>query len=160
MKRLRQCALWLLLMAPIMAGAGLEAFDFGGAVTEARYTQLIAELRCLVCQNQTLADSDADLAHDLRREVYDLMQAGRSDAQIVEFLVQRYGDFVLYSPPLRPATYMLWYGPVLLLLCGAWLLRRTLRQRQQLNAAEVTVAERTRLQQLLTDSMRDRGKSS
>lgn len=84
-----------------------------------RYERLIHELRCLVCQNQTIADSNADLAKDLRRQTRDMILAGRSDAEIQQFMTDRYGDFVLYNPPVKPTTYLLWGAPVILLLVGA-----------------------------------------
>ncbi len=85
-----------------------------------RFHRLAEELRCLVCQNQTLADSDAELAADLRREVETMMLAGRSDDEIKSFLVQRYGNFVLYRPPMQRSTWLLWLGPFALLLIGAF----------------------------------------
>ena len=136
------------------ASAGLESYDFSGNVGEQRFKELIAELRCLVCQNQSLIDSDAGLADDLRHEVYEMMEQGQSDDQIVEFLVARYGDFVLYDPPVKPSTYMLWYGPAALLLLGLLLLARTLWQRRAQAHSEATFSEeeRQRLQQLLNDN--------
>ncbi|HZI88812.1 MAG TPA: cytochrome c-type biogenesis protein, partial [Pyrinomonadaceae bacterium] len=83
---------------------------------EKRVMNLSKELRCLVCQNETLADSRADLAVDLRNEIRDQMKAGKSDNEIITFLTARYGDFVLYRPPVRPTTYLLWFGPFLLLV--------------------------------------------
>ena len=130
-------------------GAGLESFDFSGNVEEQRYKDLLAELRCLVCQNQSLVDSDAELAHDLRLEVYELMAQGRDDAQIREFLVARYGDFVLYEPPIKPSTYLLWAGPFVLLALGLIMLFRTIRQRRQLQESEFSAEEQERLRQLL-----------
>jgi len=130
-------------------GAGLESFDFSGNVEEQRYKDLLAELRCLVCQNQSLIDSDAELAHDLRLEVYELMEKGQDDAQIRDFLVARYGDFVLYEPPLKPSTYLLWAGPFVLLALGIVMLFRTLRQRRQLQEAEFSAEEQQRLKELL-----------
>jgi cytochrome c-type biogenesis protein CcmH len=153
--------LWRVLAALALAGslnlawAGLESFDFSGKVEEQRYKDLLAELRCLVCQNQSLADSDAELAQDLRLEVYDLMDEGRSDAQIREFLVARYGDFVLYEPPLKPSTYLLWSGPFVLLALGLFMLFRTLRQRRQLREDEFSAAEQARLKELLGDASSD-----
>ena len=99
---------------------------------EARLKRLEADLRCLVCQNQTLADSNAPLAEDLRREVRALAVSGKSDAEIREFLVARYGDFVLYKPPVRESTWLLWFGPFLLLGGGvaAWLAIVRRRRRQ------------------------------
>jgi cytochrome c-type biogenesis protein CcmH len=96
-----------------------------------RMRVLTQELRCLVCQNQTLADSDAELAVDLRREIRELMQTGSSDEQITEFLVTRYGDFVRYRPPLNPNTFLLWVAPALLAMGGIWSLLRTLRRQQR-----------------------------
>ncbi len=130
-------------------GAGLESFDFSGNVEEQRYKDLLAELRCLVCQNQSLVDSDAELAHDLRLEVYELMAQGRDDAQIRDFLVARYGDFVLYEPPIKPSTYLLWAGPFVLLALGLMMLFRTIRQRRQLQESEFSAEEQERLRQLL-----------
>jgi len=110
-----------------LAAAGLLAFqalavDTGQAFTDpaqqARYEHLIRELRCLVCQNQSIADSNASLASDLRREVREMMLAGRSDAEIRAFMTERYGDFVLYKPPVAPRTWLLWLAPALLLLGG------------------------------------------
>jgi len=111
---------------------------------------LIAELRCLVCQNQSLADSDAELAHDLRAEVYEMVQDGKSDEEIIEFLVARYGDFVLYKPPVKPSTWLLWFGPfALMLLAGVLLLRAVRRQKQKAQDVEISVADRKRLDDLL-----------
>jgi len=148
---------WLRLLytAVLMVGcvsamaAGLEAFDFSGNVDENRYKHLIIELRCLVCQNQSLADSDAGLAHDLRREVWELMDQGQSDTQIIEFLVTRYGDFVLYNPPVKPSTYILWYGPFVLLAIGLLVLVRTLKRRGKQTDSAFSAEERERLKQIL-----------
>jgi cytochrome c-type biogenesis protein CcmH len=96
---------------------------------EARARALSAELRCLVCQNQSIAESNADLAVDLRRQINEQIAAGRTDGEIVDFMVQRYGDFVLYRPPFKAATLLLWLGPALLLLAGLWALARVLRSR-------------------------------
>ena len=101
---------------------------FEDAGQEQRFQTLTEELRCLVCQNQNLADSDAPLAQDLRQEIHDMLVAGRSDEEIRAFLVDRYGDFVLYRPALKGNTLMLWLAPALLLLLGgmvvAWSVRR------------------------------------
>jgi cytochrome c-type biogenesis protein CcmH len=93
-----------------------RAFD--DPAEQERYERLIQDLRCLVCQNQSIADSNAMLASDLRREVRDLMKAGQSDEQIRHFMTERYGDFVLYRPPVRPRTWLPWSAPALLLLVG------------------------------------------
>jgi cytochrome c-type biogenesis protein CcmH len=112
---LRALLLWL---AVGVAHAADTPFAFQDAEIERRYQKLAAELRCLVCQNQSLADSHADLAQDLRDEVYRMLNDGKTDDEIVGFLVERYGDFVLYRPPVAGITYLLWFGP-LLLLAGA-----------------------------------------
>ena len=107
MKRLLPALLvvWLLLgTTPLSAASTLESFKFATEAEEQHFKDLLAELRCLVCQNQSLADSDAELAHDLRAEVYGMVQQGQSDAQIIDFLVERYSDFVLYNPPMKPST--------------------------------------------------------
>jgi cytochrome c-type biogenesis protein CcmH len=100
------------------------------AALEARLKTLSEELRCLVCQNQTLADSTAPLAEDLRREVRELAQQGKSDAEIKQYLVARYGDFVLYKPPVKPTTWLLWFGPFAFLVGGALVWLVVLRRRR------------------------------
>ena len=97
------------------AQAGIEAYEFDSAQTEADYYKLIKELRCLVCQNQNLSGSNAELAQDLRRQTYEMLTRGDSPEQVVEFMVARYGDFVLYRPQFKASTYLLWLGPFLLL---------------------------------------------
>ena len=96
---------------------------------EKRVMALSRQLRCLVCQNETLADSQAELAADLRKQIREQMKAGRNDKEIVAFLTDRYGDFVLYRPPLKPRTYVLWFGPFLLLGGGLFALYRSLKRR-------------------------------
>ena len=112
-------ALLLLSFSLVAIAAGVEPRAFDRPEQEARYRALIAELRCLVCQNQTLAESDAELARDLRDQTYEMIQAGRSDDEIVEFMVGRYGDFVLYRPPVTVTTALLWFGPAVLVTLGA-----------------------------------------
>ena len=109
-----------------------EPLIFANQQQQERFDKLTQELRCLVCQNQNLADSDAPLAHDLRREVHEMLIAGRTNEQIKQFLVQRYGDFVLYRPPVQTNTYLLWLAPLILLLAGAFVLRMSIRKRTTL----------------------------
>ena len=152
MKRLLPALLvaWLLSgTTPLFAASTLESFKFDSKAEEQHFKDLLAELRCLVCQNQSLADSDAELAHDLRVEVYDMVRQGQSNAQIIDFLVERYSDFVLYNPPMKPSTYLLWFGPFVLLAIAALLLLRALRRQRRLPAAEISLADRTRLDALL-----------
>ena len=101
-----------------------------------RFQNLARQLRCLVCQNQDLADSDADLAKDLRKQVFEMMRAGKSDAEIKDFLVARYNDFVLYDPPLKPGTWLLWFTPFALVALGAIALLRILRRRARAAVGE------------------------
>ena len=119
--------------------------------TQARAIRLEEQLRCLVCQNQTIADSNADLAVDLRRQVREQIAAGRSDDEIIDFMTSRYGDFVLYRPPLKATTVLLWAGPALLLVGGALLLVRVVRERRTTEPPPLTVEERERAEQLLRD---------
>jgi cytochrome c-type biogenesis protein CcmH len=117
---------------------------------EKRVYAFSQQVRCLVCQNETIADSRADLAADLRREIREQMHAGKSDAQITAFLTERYGDFVLYRPPLKPTTYPLWFGPFVLLAGGLFALYRSLRHWPTVpNPQPLTLGERKRIRQLL-----------
>ena len=106
-----------------------EAALAADPVAEKRLQHLSEELRCLVCQNQTIADSNAELAQDLRREIRGMIKDGRSDKEIIDFMVVRYGDFVLYRPPVKGITLLLWGGPVTLMLLGLFVLIRYLRRR-------------------------------
>jgi len=103
--------------------------QFTSAAEETRFHKLVAELRCVMCQNQSLADSNAQIAHDLRREVLALMRQGKSDREIKDFLVARYGEFVLYRPQVESSTWLLWFGPALVLLAGGILVARVVRGR-------------------------------
>jgi cytochrome c-type biogenesis protein CcmH len=109
-----------------------EPMVFESQQQEDRFNQLTQELRCLVCQNQNLADSDAQLAHDLRAEVHEMLMAGKSNDDIKLFMVERYGDFVLYRPPVQQNTYLLWLAPLGLLLIGAFILRVNVKKRAAL----------------------------
>jgi cytochrome c-type biogenesis protein CcmH len=112
-------AAWILAALLFAGGAlGIDPERLDDPVLQQRYEHLTRELRCLVCQNETIADSTASLAADLRREVREMMKAGKSDAEIRAFLTERYGDFVLYLPPVTPRTWLLWAAPALLLLGG------------------------------------------
>lgn len=113
-------------------------------VLEERLMNLSRELRCLVCQNETLADSRADLAVDLRTEIREQMKAGKTDQEIIAFLTARYGDFVLYRPPVKATTYFLWFGPFVLLAGGLFLLFRYLKQRRQLITEQPLSADQRR----------------
>ena len=116
--------------APANAASAIDAFDFADAEASARYQRLIAEFRCPKCLNESLASSGAPIAVDLRRSVRRLMDAGESDDAIRAYLQARYGDFVLYDPPLRPATWLLWFSPLLLALVAGIVLTRSARARR------------------------------
>jgi cytochrome c-type biogenesis protein CcmH len=122
-------------------------------VVEQRLISIAEDLRCLVCQNESLAGSRADLANDLRREVRSLIKSGKSDAEIKEFLVSRYGDFVLYRPPVKASTWLLWFGPLLLLLGALWFLFKAIRKTQKATDTPVLDAQqRAKAQALLQET--------
>lgn len=140
----------LLALVPLAAFAKTAAPLAADPVLEQRLMNLAAGLRCLVCQNQSLAESNAELAVDLRNEIREQMRRGARDQDVVDYLVARYGDFVLYRPPLKASTLLLWSGPAILLLLGLGLLMRTLlRRRAQIVPTPLGAAARTRAQELL-----------
>ena len=147
---------WLLWLALCGVGAALAQTPREAAplaedpVVEARLIEISQELRCLVCQNESLASSHAELADDLRREVRGLIRDGKSDTEIKSFLVSRYGDFVLYRPEVKPLTWVLWFGPFVLLLLGVWVLARYVRARRaQMAPVTLSDEQRRRAQDLL-----------
>lgn len=145
----RRLAILLLvfLAAPLAAKEAAPAA--ADPVLEKRVMALAEELRCLVCQNQTLADSNASLAEDLRNQIREKMREGQSDKEVVDFLVERYGDFVLYRPPLKATTILLWFGPLLLLATGFTVLLRRVRRRRQADEPGMTEEDRRRAAELL-----------
>lgn len=138
----------------------LEEFTFEDPARFAEFHDLISKLRCLVCQNESLAGSQAGVAQDLREEVYRMMREGQTREQIVAFLVDRYGDFVLYEPPIKPSTYALWFGPFILLGFGGVALLRALRRQQAEPEQDLSPDERRRLQQLLASGDHSRDQAS
>jgi cytochrome c-type biogenesis protein CcmH len=132
------CALLSLLLTLALAGTlhaqAIEPMPFADHAQELRFQHLTAQLRCPMCQNETLADSNAPIARDLRNQIFQLMQHGQSDSQIRQYLVDRYSDYVLYDPPLKPGTWLLWFGPLLILLGGAAVVLAAIRQRRRLVA--------------------------
>ncbi len=145
----RLFALLLALLAPTSWAYAKEAAPAAAdPALEQRVMTLAAELRCLVCQNQTIADSSAPLAEDLRNQVREKMRQGASDSQIIDFMVERYGDFVLYRPPVKATTLLLWFGPLLLVAAGLLVLLRRLRRRPA-PEPELNAAERERARRLL-----------
>jgi len=143
----------LLLSLAILntAIAAVEIKEFTNSKQEQRYKTLVNELRCLVCQNQNLADSNAELAQDLRKKVYEMIAAGETDKAIKTFMVTRYGDFVLYRPPFKTTTLVLWLGPVIIFIMSLVFLIRFIQQRNTINVAELSVHDKERIKELLSD---------
>ena len=126
---------------------------------EKQVNEISHELRCLVCQNQTIADSHADLAVDLKNKVREMLKAGKSKDDISQYMVQRYGDFVLYKPPVKPTTYLLWIGPLLLLVIGLSVLFMTLIRRKAVVAdVPLSSEEQDRLQDILENKKQAQAK--
>lgn len=150
---MRYLLITLLCLLPIFAHAG-EATDMAAdPVLEQRMIGLAEKLRCLVCQNESLASSQSGLAEDLRREVREQMQKGLSDQEIIDYLVSRYGDFVLFDPPVKKHTLVLWYGPFILLLAGVGMLIYQLRKRKsQIAETELSAEDAQRAAELLNET--------
>lgn len=121
----------LLIGATNLSHAAIEVYDFDSKQQEAQYRGLIDEFRCPKCQNQNLASSDAPIAQDLKQKTYDMVKDGRSDAEIRQYMQERYGDFISYSPPVRPSTWILWFFPplLLILILGGWFWRNHTRSK-------------------------------
>ncbi|RMT83945.1 cytochrome c-type biogenesis protein [Pseudomonas viridiflava] len=137
-----------------LAQAAIDAYTFRDEAERARYAELTRELRCPKCQNQDIADSNAPIAADLRKEIYRMLGEGRSNQQIIEFMVDRYGDFVRYKPALTSRTWLLWFGPAGLLLGGLAVMTVIVRRRRDLTAGHVDTLsdeERQRLAHLLDE---------
>ncbi len=140
------------LLALFLAGSALgriDTYQFSDPKQEALYQELIQELRCLVCQNQNIADSNAELAKDLRRKTYEMVRKGEDKDQIVDFMVARYGDFVMYKPPFKASTVILWLGPVIIFVLGLVMLIRIIRRRPASAEPLLTEEQRRRAEQLL-----------
>ena len=147
-------AMALLILALACGGAmGKEAVPLAeDEAVEARLIGISEEMRCLVCQNESLAGSHAELAEDLRREIRTQIKQGKSDQEVMDFMVSRYGDFVRYRPPLKPVTWLLWFGPFLLLAVGVVALVVFLRRRgSRVQETPLSVAEQQRADALLND---------
>ncbi|MCL7461706.1 cytochrome c-type biogenesis protein [Pseudomonas sp. NW5] len=141
----------------LSAQAAVDTYEFRDDAERARYRTLVEELRCPKCQNQNIADSDAPIAMDLRREIFRMLGEGQSNEQIVDYLVDRYGDFVRYRPPVNARTWLLWYGPWLMLGGGLLVLGGIVLRRRRASAAgaaapaahDLSAEERARLDHLL-----------
>ena len=145
-------ALFAALAMVILPGFAKEAASLAtDPVLEKRVDAVSSELRCLVCQNQTIADSHADLAIDLKNQVRDMLRSGNTNEEVVNYMVDRYGDFIRYKPPMKPTTYFLWFGPALLVLIGLSVLFITMRKRRQRvhDTAPLTAADTKKIDDLL-----------
>ena len=145
MKKLLLC---LCLLSQV-AYAEIEVYQFTTPELESRYQTLTEELRCLVCQNQNIADSHAELAQDLRRKVYEKLNQGETNEQIINYMTERYGDFVLYRPPFNTRTLILWLAPALTLMVGGFAFWSLLKRRETNQNEQLSDSERARLDKLL-----------
>lgn len=134
--------------------AGVEYREFANPEQQEAYESLTSELRCLVCQNQTIADSNADLASDLRRQVYEMLQQGKSREDIVRFMTDRYGDFVLYNPPFKALTGLLWLGPLLFLLTGLFIVFMVVRKKKNQASSALSTEQHEKIRRLLEEGDR------
>lgn len=142
MKRFLSKSLLVLIACFFVLGsasvwAEAERITFKNAQSETDYTALVNELRCLVCQNQTIADSDADLAKDLRAKVYDMVESGQTQDEVIDYMTTRYGDFVLYRPEFKMKTLLLWLGPIVFLLLAIFLVIRWVRSQSSASPSKV-----------------------
>ncbi len=158
-----QCSIAVLLMLVGTSVMAMEAKPMAkDTVLEEKVMEISFELRCLVCQNQTIADSDAELAVDLRNQVREMLVAGKTEEEIVDYMVVRYGDFILYRPPVQPTTYILWFGPFILFAVGLGVLVLNIRARRKnsTEAAEeqLSTDELARVKLLLKQSSGDESK--
>ncbi len=139
----------LFIMASVVVAGPMDAFEFDSAEQEDLFHKLSGELRCLVCQNQAISDSNAGLAQDLRKEMHDMILDGKTEDEIIAFMVERYGDYVLYRPPFKPLTWMLWFGPVIAFILGLFYVVRFIRsQKTSEDAGELSAEETERLRNL------------
>lgn len=140
--------LWAISVQAIV----FEQREFDSAEQEQLYRRLTGELRCLVCQNQSLAESEADLAGDLRKQIYDMLRSGADEEAVIDYMVARYGDFVRYRPPLKATTVALWVGPFLLVAAGLTMLYVNIRRKRARQLTEaLSLEEQERLRQLLAE---------
>lgn len=153
-------ALGLILGSFGIAQAAIDTYEFSNQAERDRYRVLIEELRCPKCQNQNIADSDAPIAMDMREQIFQKLESGESDEQIIEYLVDRYGDFVRYNPPVNSRTLILWYGPAALLLIGFGIvavivLRRRRSGRATADEQQLSTDEANRLSDILKQHKQD-----
>jgi cytochrome c-type biogenesis protein CcmH len=144
----------ILLALSFTCFAGVEYKKFEDPVKEQAYKVLVNELRCLVCQNQTIADSNAELAKDLRRQVFEMLEKGQSRDEIVDFMIQRYGDFVMYNPQFKAKTGVLWVAPFLFLLLGfvlVWIIGRRKKMKESNKPDDQQIEKQAKVKNLLSE---------
>jgi cytochrome c-type biogenesis protein CcmH len=149
MKKLIIIFTFLFFLGSLNAAVEIKKFD--NEQQEHRYKYIIDELRCLVCQNQNISGSNAGLAKDLRKQVHKMILAGEDDEAIFDFMVTRYGDFVLYRPPFKATTFLLWVGPFIIFVFGLFMLIRFIRQRKKVVVTELNSGDKEKLKQLLNE---------
>ncbi len=150
----------LLVVLPLSAGAAFSTYEFEDDQQRAQFQRLTEELRCPKCQNQNIADSNAPIAQDLRREVFRMVQAGQNDDSIVDFMTERYGDFVIYKPRFDTSTFLLWFGPLIVGLIGLLVVLAMVYSGRRKAVATDTDVDQERLQRLLHDTDEPRRGSS
>ncbi|PCI07221.1 MAG: cytochrome C biogenesis protein CcmH [Gammaproteobacteria bacterium] len=149
MKKLILFGFCVLCFSQLAVAAPIETFTFGSAETEKIFHKLSEELRCLVCQNQNIAESNAELAQDLRLEMYTMLSQGKTEQEIVDFMVLRYGDYVLYRPPFKPMTWLLWFGPLIAFIVGLVFVFRYLKSpSNEVPLASLSDADKARIERL------------
>lgn len=149
---MRKLVIIFSLLASIsILDAAVEIKQFQNTEHEQRYKNLINEFRCVVCQNQNIADSNAALAKDLRKQVFKMINAGQNDDEIMEFMVARYGDFVLYRPQFNSMTFLLWVGPFIIFIIGLYFLISFIRQRKKMVVTKLSNTDKEKIKQLLED---------
>ncbi len=155
---MRQILLIVFMLCSLPSSAAIETYEFDTPQQEALYKELIEELRCLVCQNQNLADSNAELATDLRRKTYEMVKQDQGRNEIVTYMVQRYGDFVLYRPPVKSSTLLLWIGPFVIMAIGLYVLFNMVRRQGRAPLRQLSEEEAAKANALLhgTEDREDR----
>ncbi|CAM3475379.1 MULTISPECIES: cytochrome c-type biogenesis protein [Halomonas] len=142
-------AMLIMIVASSAAAGGIELRQFDDPVMQARYHDLTAAMRCPLCENQAIGDSNAPIAADMRDRVYQLLQEGRSDIEIVDYMVQRFGEYILYNPRLENRTYLLWGLPIALVMLGALVVLLMIRARRNASSKALSAEERQRVEALI-----------
>ena len=155
MRTIKAWFFWVCVSITLTVNAAIDTYQFSNDENRYRFQTLTSELRCPKCQNQNIADSNAEIAKDLRTKVFQMLEQGRSDDEIIHYMTERYGDFVLYEPRVNTKTMLLWGGPVILLLLGLttvfWLSRRRMRAENDAGALSLDAEQQRRLKKILEE---------